>query len=94
MKRSSKWNETGIVIVRNVFQCSSYLAIVSLSFLLPGSGEGSGKIIQRFPKKDRDGTAFPQGVEMVSAVLRVQYMTSVKRNLSTAVSSVAFTVQG
>lgn len=30
-----------------------------------GSGEGCGKIIQRFPKKDWDGTAFPQGVEMV-----------------------------
>uniref|UniRef100_A0A673MRW2 Myotubularin-related protein 13-like n=1 Tax=Sinocyclocheilus rhinocerous TaxID=307959 RepID=A0A673MRW2_9TELE len=29
-----------------------------------GSGEGCGKIIQRFPKKDWDGTAFPQGVEM------------------------------
>uniref|UniRef100_A0A3Q4HFB0 SET binding factor 2 n=1 Tax=Neolamprologus brichardi TaxID=32507 RepID=A0A3Q4HFB0_NEOBR len=37
----------------------------SLSLLLPaGSGEGCGKIIQRFPKKDWDGTAFPQGVEM------------------------------
>uniref|UniRef100_A0A671WLN4 SET binding factor 2 n=1 Tax=Sparus aurata TaxID=8175 RepID=A0A671WLN4_SPAAU len=33
-------------------------------FLLPSSGEGCGKIIQRFPKKDWDGTAFPQGVEM------------------------------
>ncbi|KAM6943239.1 myotubularin-related protein 13 isoform 2-T2 [Xenentodon cancila] len=29
-----------------------------------GSGEGCGKIIQRFPKKDWEGTAFPQGVEM------------------------------
>uniref|UniRef100_A0A8C1RXS3 SET binding factor 2 n=1 Tax=Cyprinus carpio TaxID=7962 RepID=A0A8C1RXS3_CYPCA len=28
------------------------------------SGEGCGKIIQRFPKKDWDGTVFPQGVEM------------------------------
>uniref|UniRef100_A0A3B4YYY9 SET binding factor 2 n=1 Tax=Seriola lalandi dorsalis TaxID=1841481 RepID=A0A3B4YYY9_SERLL len=27
-------------------------------------GEGCGKIIQRFPKKDWEGTAFPQGVEM------------------------------
>uniref|UniRef100_A0A8C5BZN3 SET binding factor 2 n=2 Tax=Gadus morhua TaxID=8049 RepID=A0A8C5BZN3_GADMO len=26
--------------------------------------EGCGKIIQRFPKKDWEGTAFPQGVEM------------------------------
>lgn len=39
----------------------------SLSLLLPaGSGEGCGKIIQRFPKKDWEGTAFPQGVEMAS----------------------------
>uniref|UniRef100_A0AAZ3SJN3 SET binding factor 2 n=1 Tax=Oncorhynchus tshawytscha TaxID=74940 RepID=A0AAZ3SJN3_ONCTS len=30
----------------------------------PGAGEGCGKIIQRFPKKDWEGTAFPQGVEM------------------------------
>uniref|UniRef100_A0A3Q1B805 SET binding factor 2 n=1 Tax=Amphiprion ocellaris TaxID=80972 RepID=A0A3Q1B805_AMPOC len=28
------------------------------------AGEGCGKIIQRFPKKDWEGTAFPQGVEM------------------------------
>uniref|UniRef100_A0A3B3ZCJ3 Uncharacterized protein n=1 Tax=Periophthalmus magnuspinnatus TaxID=409849 RepID=A0A3B3ZCJ3_9GOBI len=28
------------------------------------SGEGCGKIIQRYPKKDWEGTAFPQGVEM------------------------------
>uniref|UniRef100_A0A674P1Y8 SET binding factor 2 n=1 Tax=Takifugu rubripes TaxID=31033 RepID=A0A674P1Y8_TAKRU len=28
------------------------------------SGEGCGKIIQRFPKTDWEGTAFPQGVEM------------------------------
>uniref|UniRef100_A0AAQ5ZU54 SET binding factor 2 n=1 Tax=Amphiprion ocellaris TaxID=80972 RepID=A0AAQ5ZU54_AMPOC len=33
-------------------------------FLSPASGEGCGKIIQRFPKKDWEGTAFPQGVEM------------------------------
>uniref|UniRef100_A0A667ZQM2 SET binding factor 2 n=1 Tax=Myripristis murdjan TaxID=586833 RepID=A0A667ZQM2_9TELE len=33
-------------------------------FSLPASGEGCGKIIQRFPKKDWEGTAFPQGVEM------------------------------
>lgn len=38
----------------------------SLVSLLAGSGEGCGKIIQRFPKKDWEGTAFPQGVEMVS----------------------------
>uniref|UniRef100_W5KEV6 SET binding factor 2 n=1 Tax=Astyanax mexicanus TaxID=7994 RepID=W5KEV6_ASTMX len=29
-----------------------------------GSGEACGKIIQRFPKKDWDGTPFPPGVEM------------------------------
>uniref|UniRef100_A0A673CVT2 SET binding factor 2 n=1 Tax=Sphaeramia orbicularis TaxID=375764 RepID=A0A673CVT2_9TELE len=29
-----------------------------------GSGEGCGKIIQRYPKTDWEGTAFPQGVEM------------------------------
>jgi len=39
---------------------------VSFFFLSAGSGEGCGKIIQRFPKKDWEGTAFPQGVEMVS----------------------------
>uniref|UniRef100_A0A3Q1F288 SET binding factor 2 n=1 Tax=Acanthochromis polyacanthus TaxID=80966 RepID=A0A3Q1F288_9TELE len=33
-------------------------------FSSPASGEGCGKIIQRFPKKDWEGTAFPQGVEM------------------------------
>uniref|UniRef100_A0A8C1RX30 SET binding factor 2 n=1 Tax=Cyprinus carpio TaxID=7962 RepID=A0A8C1RX30_CYPCA len=33
-------------------------------FIRTGSGEGCGKIIQRFPKKDWDGTVFPQGVEM------------------------------
>uniref|UniRef100_A0A8C6T2A6 SET binding factor 2 n=1 Tax=Neogobius melanostomus TaxID=47308 RepID=A0A8C6T2A6_9GOBI len=32
--------------------------------LCTGSGEGCGKIIQRYPKKDWEGTAFPQGVEM------------------------------
>lgn len=36
-----------------------------------GSGDGSGKIIQRFPKKDWHGTAFPQGVEMVSTPYNV-----------------------
>uniref|UniRef100_A0A8C6SXU6 SET binding factor 2 n=1 Tax=Neogobius melanostomus TaxID=47308 RepID=A0A8C6SXU6_9GOBI len=34
--------------------------------LCTGSGEGCGKIIQRYPKKDWEGTAFPQGVEMVN----------------------------
>lgn len=45
---------------------SSALTDSSLCFLSAGSGEGCGKIIQRFPKKDWEGTAFPQGVEMVS----------------------------
>ncbi|XP_062052500.1 myotubularin-related protein 13 isoform X4 [Lepus europaeus] len=30
----------------------------------PGSGEGLGKIIQRFPQKDWDDTPFPQGIEL------------------------------
>uniref|UniRef100_A0A4W4G557 SET binding factor 2 n=1 Tax=Electrophorus electricus TaxID=8005 RepID=A0A4W4G557_ELEEL len=40
--------------------------VVKSWFLFPlsGSREGSGRIIQRFPKQDWDGTAFPQGVEM------------------------------
>ncbi|GAA6080929.1 myotubularin-related protein 13 isoform X1, partial [Tachysurus ichikawai] len=42
------------------------------------SGEGCGKIIQRFPKKDWDGTAFPQGVEMVSVACTLHYTTSLK----------------
>uniref|UniRef100_A0A8C1RYB2 SET binding factor 2 n=1 Tax=Cyprinus carpio TaxID=7962 RepID=A0A8C1RYB2_CYPCA len=42
----------GIVITFNSFFCFLW------------SGEGCGKIIQRFPKKDWDGTVFPQGVEM------------------------------
>ncbi|XP_011937343.1 PREDICTED: uncharacterized protein LOC105595738 [Cercocebus atys] len=29
-----------------------------------GSGEGLGKIIQRFPQKDWDDTPFPQGIEL------------------------------
>uniref|UniRef100_A0A3Q3EZT4 SET binding factor 2 n=1 Tax=Kryptolebias marmoratus TaxID=37003 RepID=A0A3Q3EZT4_KRYMA len=33
-------------------------------FFISGEGEGCGKIIQRFPKKDWEETAFPQGVEM------------------------------
>uniref|UniRef100_A0A8C2DWM7 SET binding factor 2 n=1 Tax=Cyprinus carpio TaxID=7962 RepID=A0A8C2DWM7_CYPCA len=32
-------------------------------FTARGSGEGCGKIIQRFPKKDWDGTVFPQGAD-------------------------------
>lgn len=45
-------------------------------FSLSGSGEGCGKIIQRFPKKDWEGTAFPQGVEMVSTSLMPPITTS------------------
>uniref|UniRef100_A0A8D3EB11 SET binding factor 2 n=1 Tax=Scophthalmus maximus TaxID=52904 RepID=A0A8D3EB11_SCOMX len=42
-----------------------FLTFILVSiFLSAGSGEGCGKIIQRFPKKDWEGTAFPQGVEM------------------------------
>uniref|UniRef100_A0A8C8GR78 SET binding factor 2 n=1 Tax=Oncorhynchus tshawytscha TaxID=74940 RepID=A0A8C8GR78_ONCTS len=42
--------------------CQVYLPLIAVSF--PGVGEGCGKIIQRFPKKDWEGTVFPQGVEM------------------------------
>ncbi|XP_055755463.1 myotubularin-related protein 13-like isoform X7 [Salvelinus fontinalis] len=41
-----------------------YLIVVGLDQDKTGAGEGCGKIIQRFPKKDWEGTAFPQGVEM------------------------------
>lgn len=41
-----------------------------------GSGEGCGKIIQRFPKTDWEGTAFPQGVEMVSDVTVFKMITT------------------
>lgn len=47
-------------------KCHHFLCADLQVFLSAGSGEGCGKIIQRFPKKDWDGTAFPQGVEMVS----------------------------
>ncbi|KAF7703380.1 myotubularin-related protein 13 isoform X1 [Silurus meridionalis] len=43
---------------------ADYFIIVGYDYEKTGSGEGCGKIIQRFPKKDREGTAFPQGVEM------------------------------
>ncbi|KAK1798181.1 hypothetical protein P4O66_000499 [Electrophorus voltai] len=43
--------------------------VLSFSVLMfQGSREGSGRIIQRFPKQDWDGTAFPQGVEMIRHV--------------------------
>ncbi|XP_046897226.1 LOW QUALITY PROTEIN: myotubularin-related protein 13 [Hypomesus transpacificus] len=43
---------------------ADYLIVVGYDQEKAGSGEGCGKIIQRFPKKDWEGTAFPQGVEM------------------------------
>ncbi|XP_006780234.1 myotubularin-related protein 13 isoform X2 [Neolamprologus brichardi] len=43
---------------------ADYFIVVGYDQEKAGSGEGCGKIIQRFPKKDWDGTAFPQGVEM------------------------------
>uniref|UniRef100_A0A669CCM5 SET binding factor 2 n=1 Tax=Oreochromis niloticus TaxID=8128 RepID=A0A669CCM5_ORENI len=42
-----------------------YVTFVVGKFSLEKNGSvGCGKIIQRFPKKDWEGTAFPQGVEM------------------------------
>ncbi|XP_077568821.1 myotubularin-related protein 13 isoform X1 [Stigmatopora nigra] len=43
---------------------ADYFVVVGYDQEKAGSGEGCGKIIQRFPKKDWEGTAFPQGVEM------------------------------
>ncbi|XP_035251970.1 myotubularin-related protein 13-like isoform X1 [Anguilla anguilla] len=43
---------------------ADYLIVVGYDHEKAGSGEGCGKIIQRFPEKDWDGTPFPQGVEM------------------------------
>ncbi|XP_041841108.1 myotubularin-related protein 13 isoform X2 [Melanotaenia boesemani] len=43
---------------------ADYFVVVGYDQEKVGSGEGCGKIIQRFPKKDWEGTAFPQGVEM------------------------------
>ncbi|KAM3876774.1 myotubularin-related protein 13 [Diretmus argenteus] len=43
---------------------ADYCIVVGYDQEKVGSGEGCGKIIQRFPKKDWEGTAFPQGVEM------------------------------
>ncbi|XP_033967065.1 myotubularin-related protein 13 isoform X4 [Pseudochaenichthys georgianus] len=45
---------------------ADYFIVVGYDHEKAGSEEGCGKIIQRFPKKDWDGTAFPQGVEMFS----------------------------
>ncbi|KAG7483365.1 hypothetical protein JOB18_046697 [Solea senegalensis] len=43
---------------------ADYFIVVGYDHDKAASGEGCGKIIQRFPKKDWEGTAFPQGVEM------------------------------
>ncbi|XP_061669719.1 myotubularin-related protein 13 isoform X2 [Syngnathoides biaculeatus] len=43
---------------------ADYFVVVGYDQEKAGSAEGCGKIIQRFPKKDWEGTAFPQGVEM------------------------------
>uniref|UniRef100_A0A8C6WJE1 SET binding factor 2 n=1 Tax=Neogobius melanostomus TaxID=47308 RepID=A0A8C6WJE1_9GOBI len=43
---------------------ADYFVVVGYDHEKAGSGEGCGKIIQRYPKKDWEGTAFPQGVEM------------------------------
>ncbi|XP_061884675.1 myotubularin-related protein 13 isoform X1 [Entelurus aequoreus] len=43
---------------------ADYFIVVGYDQEKSGSGEGCGKIIQRFPKKDWERTAFPQGVEM------------------------------
>ncbi|NP_001411998.1 myotubularin-related protein 13 isoform 5 [Homo sapiens] len=40
------------------------LALAYQSARITGSGEGLGKIIQRFPQKDWDDTPFPQGIEL------------------------------
>uniref|UniRef100_A0A8D3D2D1 SET binding factor 2 n=1 Tax=Scophthalmus maximus TaxID=52904 RepID=A0A8D3D2D1_SCOMX len=40
---------------------ADYFIVVGYDHEKAGSGEGCGKIIQRFPKKDWEGTAFPQG---------------------------------
>uniref|UniRef100_A0A3Q3XA42 Uncharacterized protein n=1 Tax=Mola mola TaxID=94237 RepID=A0A3Q3XA42_MOLML len=47
----------------HIFFCN-HLRLILMQNVYSGSGEGCGKIIQRFPKKDWEGTAFPQGVEM------------------------------
>ncbi|XP_056269616.1 myotubularin-related protein 13 [Pseudoliparis swirei] len=43
---------------------ADYFMVVGYDHEKADSGEGCGKIIQRFPKKDWERTAFPQGVEM------------------------------
>ncbi|KAI1889817.1 hypothetical protein AGOR_G00166830 [Albula goreensis] len=43
---------------------ADYFIVVGYDHEKAGSGEGCGRIVQRFPEADWDGTAFPQGVEM------------------------------
>ncbi|XP_048828424.1 myotubularin-related protein 13-like [Brienomyrus brachyistius] len=43
---------------------ADYLIVVGYDHEKAGPGEGRGKILQRFPEKDWDGTPCPQGLEM------------------------------
>ncbi|XP_077177901.1 myotubularin-related protein 13 isoform X5 [Paroedura picta] len=43
---------------------ADYFIVVGYDHEKTGSGEGLGKIIQRFPLKDLDDTPFPQGIEL------------------------------
>ncbi|XP_037584367.1 myotubularin-related protein 13 [Cebus imitator] len=43
---------------------ADYFIVVGYDHEKPGSGDGLGKIIQRFPQKDWDDTPFPQGIEL------------------------------
>ncbi|XP_073897283.1 myotubularin-related protein 13 isoform X7 [Castor canadensis] len=43
---------------------ADYFIVVGYDHEKPGSAEGLGKIIQRFPQKDWDDTPFPQGIEL------------------------------
>uniref|UniRef100_A0A8D2LJW5 SET binding factor 2 n=1 Tax=Varanus komodoensis TaxID=61221 RepID=A0A8D2LJW5_VARKO len=45
---------------------ADYFIVVGYDHEKTGSGEGLGKIIQRFPLKDLDDTPFPQGIELGS----------------------------
>ncbi|XP_028915382.1 myotubularin-related protein 13 isoform X4 [Ornithorhynchus anatinus] len=43
---------------------ADYFIVVGYDHEKTGSGEGLGKIIQRFPQKDWEDTPFPQGIEL------------------------------
>uniref|UniRef100_A0A670I4L6 SET binding factor 2 n=1 Tax=Podarcis muralis TaxID=64176 RepID=A0A670I4L6_PODMU len=43
---------------------ADYFIVVGYDHEKTGSGDGLGKIIQRFPLKDLDDTPFPQGIEL------------------------------